>query len=361
VVVNNPLKETSTGYEMDLEHLRQVVETERPKMMILCNPHNPVGIQWSAEVMCEVAKICRANDVIVVSDEIHGDLMLYGKPHIPFASVSDDAKAVAITLGAPSKSFNIPGLVSSWMVIKNEKLREPFFQWMSTNEFSSPTMFATIGAEVAYAYGEKPSVFDHMTTDEWCEKFNVEKCETIEELCEKSDVLLMLAPSNPEKHLEYAKKVLPFGKPTYIDKTFAPNFLEAKEIFALSEKYNAPIFSTSALRYGDEIKDVSAKSIITTGGGSNLPEYIIHQAEMVIKTLNAEPESAKAENLDGKYIISADFEGGKKATMIYANPLPFTVCITKEDGGEFYSEMKSPFFKSKSRFFKTRWPLIYAK
>lgn len=155
VVINNPLKETSTGYEMDLEHLRQVVETEHPKMMILCNPHNPVGIQWSAEVMCEVAKICRANDVIVVSDEIHGDLMLYGKPHIPFASVSDDAKAVAITLGAPSKSFNIPGLVSSWMVIKNEKLREPFFQWMSTNEFSSPTMFATIGAEVAYAYGEE--------------------------------------------------------------------------------------------------------------------------------------------------------------------------------------------------------------
>lgn len=105
--------------------------------------------------MCEVAKICRANDVIVVSDEIHGDLMLYGKPHIPFASVSDDAKAVAITLGAPSKSFNIPGLVSSWIVIKDEKLREPFFQWMSTNEFSSPTMFATIGAEVAYAYGEE--------------------------------------------------------------------------------------------------------------------------------------------------------------------------------------------------------------
>ena len=199
--------------------------------------------------------------------------------------------------------------------------------------------------EVAYAYGEKPSIFDHMTTDEWCEKFNVEKCETIEELCEKSDVLLMLAPSNPEKHLEYAKKVLPFGKPTYIDKTFAPNLSEAKEIFALSEKYNAPIFSTSALRYGDEIKDVSAKSIITTGGGSNLPEYIIHQAEMVIKTLNAEPKSATAENLDGKYIISAEFEGGKKATMIYANPLPFTVCITKEDGGEFYSEMKSPFFK----------------
>lgn len=199
--------------------------------------------------------------------------------------------------------------------------------------------------EVAYAYGEKPSVFDHMTTDEWCEKFSVAKCETIEELCEKSDCLLILAPSNPEKHLEYAKKVFPYKKLTYIDKTFAPNLPEAKEIFELSEKYGTPFFSTSALRYGDEIKDVSAKSIITTGGGSNLPEYIIHQAEMVIKTLNAAPLRVKADCQEKKYIITAEFENDKKATMVYANPLPFTVCVTKEDGSEFYSEMKSPFFK----------------
>ena len=124
-------------------------------MMILCNPHNPVGIQWEADVMREVAKICRENGVIVVSDEIHGDLMLYGKPHIPFVSVSDDAEAITITLGAPSKTFNIPGLVSSWVVVKNKELRDPFYHWLETNEFSSPTMFATIGAEVAYTHGEE--------------------------------------------------------------------------------------------------------------------------------------------------------------------------------------------------------------
>ena len=154
-VVNNPLKLTEDGYEMDLDDLRRVIETERPKMMILCNPHNPIGIQWTAEVMREVAKICRENNVIVVSDEIHGDLMLYGKPHIPFVSVSDDAKAITITLGAPSKTFNIPGLVSSWMVVKNEQLRKKFYHWLETNEFSSPTMFATIGAEIAYTHGEE--------------------------------------------------------------------------------------------------------------------------------------------------------------------------------------------------------------
>ena len=155
VVVNNPLRITEKGYEMDLDGLRQVIETEHPKMMVLCNPHNPIGIQWDADVMREVAHICRENGVVVVSDEIHGDLMLYGKPHIPFVSVSDDAKAITITLGAPSKTFNIPGLVSSWMVVKDEQLRNGFYHWMETNEFSSPTMFATIGAEVAYTHGEE--------------------------------------------------------------------------------------------------------------------------------------------------------------------------------------------------------------
>ncbi|MBR3765602.1 MAG: PatB family C-S lyase [Muribaculaceae bacterium] len=155
VVVNNPLKINEKGYEMDLDGLRQVIETEHPKMMVLCNPHNPIGIQWDADVMREVAHICRENGVVVVSDEIHGDLMLYGKPHIPFVSVSDDAKAITITLGAPSKTFNIPGLVSSWMVVKDEQLRNGFYHWMETNEFSSPTMFATIGAEVAYTHGEE--------------------------------------------------------------------------------------------------------------------------------------------------------------------------------------------------------------
>ena len=155
VVLNNPLRLTADGYEMDLEHFKQVVETERPRMMVLCNPHNPIGIQWDADVMRQVARICRENNVIVVSDEIHGDLMLYGKPHIPFASVSDDAAAVAITLGAPSKTFNIPGLVSSWIVVKNPELREPFYLWLESNEFSGPTQFATIGAEVAYTHGEE--------------------------------------------------------------------------------------------------------------------------------------------------------------------------------------------------------------
>ncbi len=155
IVAPNPLRRNADGgYEMDLAGLRDVISREHPTMMILCNPHNPIGLQWSRETLAEVGRICREAGVTVISDEIHGDLMLGGRPHIPFAKAGDDAEAVAITFGAPSKTFNIPGLVSSWCVVKNEELRRPFFNWLAANEFDAPTFTATIGTEAAYNYGE---------------------------------------------------------------------------------------------------------------------------------------------------------------------------------------------------------------
>ena len=154
--VRNPLvlDEESLTYRMDFDDLEAKFRDERPKMMILCNPHNPAGLQWDAESLRRVASLARKYGVVVVSDEIHGDLMLHGERHIPFASVSDDAAAVAVTFGAPSKTFNIAGLVSSWCVVKNPALRKPFFEWLEVNEFSSPTFVATLGTEVAYRHGE---------------------------------------------------------------------------------------------------------------------------------------------------------------------------------------------------------------
>lgn len=154
-VVENPLVFDGDNYTMDLDGLEEVITREKPTMMILCNPHNPIGIQWSAETLARVAAICRSHGVIVVSDEIHGDLVLYGKPHIPFVDVSDDARAVGVTLGAPSKTFNIPGLVSSWVLVKDPELRRDFFHWLEVNEFSAPMMISALGAEVAYTHGEQ--------------------------------------------------------------------------------------------------------------------------------------------------------------------------------------------------------------
>lgn len=155
IVVENPLRRVEDGlYEMDFDNLEKIFATERPRMMILCNPHNPGGVQWDASTLRTLAALAKKHNVIVLNDEIHADLMLRGMRHIPFASVSPEAADVAITFGAPSKTFNIPGLVCSWMFIKNPELRRQFFNWMEVNEFSTPTMLAITGAEAAYNFGE---------------------------------------------------------------------------------------------------------------------------------------------------------------------------------------------------------------
>lgn len=154
-VIANPLLNDGETYSMDLDGLQEIIDREHPKMLVLCNPHNPIGIQWDEETLRRLASMCHAAGMVVVSDEIHGDLMLGGRRHVAFATVSDDAAAVAVTLGAPSKTFNIPGLVSSWMFVKNPQLREGFYSWLDANEFNAPTMTACIGAEAAYRHGEE--------------------------------------------------------------------------------------------------------------------------------------------------------------------------------------------------------------
>lgn len=156
-IIENPLIERSDDggpfYRMDLEGLERIFATRSPRMMILCNPHNPCGIQWDAETLASVARLAARYGVIVISDEIHGDLMLGGKRHIPFLTVCPEAAETCITFGAPSKTFNIAGLESSWVAVRNPALREPFFRWLEVNEFSSPSFTSWIGAEAAYTHG----------------------------------------------------------------------------------------------------------------------------------------------------------------------------------------------------------------
>lgn len=154
-VVTNPLiLNGDCSYSMDFDGLEKVVSEERPKLMILCNPHNPGGIRWSIEDMKKVAAIAAKYGMIVVSDEIHADLILNGEPHHCFFNAGKDAEKVGIVFGAPSKTFNIPGLVSSWSIIKNKELRDGFYNWLSVNEFNDAPFTATVATEAAYKYGE---------------------------------------------------------------------------------------------------------------------------------------------------------------------------------------------------------------
>ena len=201
--------------------------------------------------------------------------------------------------------------------------------------------------EVAYAWGEldlSPKYGE--TSAQWCEKMGVELCGSIEEVCEKSDVLLILAPSDPDRHLPYAKKVLPYGKPTYIDKTFAPNLREAEEIFAIAKQYNTPFFSTSALRYAEELSELSNVSrLIVTGGGGNLPEYLIHQVEMAVLLLGDTAKSANVAQQGGQVLAHVETEGGKDVTFVYAPKMPFSVTTENADGTPAYRLIKSDFFR----------------
>ena len=191
--------------------------------------------------------------------------------------------------------------------------------------------------EVAYAWAEKEtSPYDGKTTDEWCGTYGIQKCETIEELCEKSDCIMILAPSNPETHLGYAETVLKYGKRTYIDKTFAPDFETAKKIFAIGEEYHAPFFSSSALRYSAALTDLSdTKNVTTFGGGSNFEEYAVHQAEMVIAALKKEPLAVKAEAQGKQYIVTVQLDGAE-ATMVYSPDLPYAMSSENKNGERVY-------------------------
>lgn len=154
-LVNSPLKRTEEGYDPDLKRLEDTVKTEKPKMMVLCNPHNPGGIRWTKEQLAEIARIAHENGMIVLSDEIHADIILDGTIHNSYFSAGKDAEETGIVFGAPSKTFNIAGLVSSWAIIKNEALRKDFYTWLDANEFNDPTFISTIATEEAYNNGEE--------------------------------------------------------------------------------------------------------------------------------------------------------------------------------------------------------------
>ncbi|MDR2691928.1 MAG: PatB family C-S lyase [Dysgonamonadaceae bacterium] len=150
--VNNPLIEDHGKYRMDLDGLKRIIDKDC-KMLLLCNPHNPAGIIWDRETLQELAQICAENGILVVSDEIHADMGLFGHKHLPFAKVSQEAAGNSITFMAPSKTFNIAGIVSSYSIIPNPQIRESFYRYLHAGELDDGTVFAYVATEAAYRNG----------------------------------------------------------------------------------------------------------------------------------------------------------------------------------------------------------------
>ncbi len=200
--------------------------------------------------------------------------------------------------------------------------------------------------EIAYGWAELDRFADRMSTKEWCDAKGITRCETIEELCEKSDNILILSPANPEKHLGYAKQALKYGKSTYIDKTFAENVEIAKEIYNVAEKYGTKIFSTSALRFAEELDELkNAESLIVTGSGRSLEEYVIHQIEMAVKVMGSDATEVQVFDRAYQSTVIIDFNG-KPCTLNFSySGIPFAVDATlKGEEKSRYAPIKSNYF-----------------
>lgn len=154
-VVYNPLKENSDGsYSMDFDNLEEVAD-DKCKVLILSNPHNPAGIVWDKDTLARLAEFCYDHNILVISDEIHCDMALLGNTHVPFATASDKAAQCSITFGAPSKTFNIAGIVSSYSIIPNDEIRNRFYTWLAANELNEAPMFSPIATIAAFKNGEQ--------------------------------------------------------------------------------------------------------------------------------------------------------------------------------------------------------------
>lgn len=152
-VVNIPLIEKDGNYYIDFEKLRNYPTSGG--LLIFSNPHNPAGRIWTSEELKELASICAAKNIVVISDEIHADMALWGKKHVPFATVSEEARENSITFCAPSKVFNIPGIVASFSVVPNPEIRKKFYGWLVANELNDAPEFSHIATCAAYRHGHE--------------------------------------------------------------------------------------------------------------------------------------------------------------------------------------------------------------
>lgn len=153
-VVENPLKYEDGRLTMDFDDMRSKMDPD-VKLFILCNPHNPGGRVWTREELTELGNICMENNVMVISDEIHGDLVLKGHTHIPFASISEEFAQHSIVCTAPSKTFNMAGLQTSNIIIANEEWRNAFQHTLNILSLRLTNTFGVVATESAYRYGDE--------------------------------------------------------------------------------------------------------------------------------------------------------------------------------------------------------------
>ncbi|SCY61136.1 MalY/PatB family protein [Alkaliphilus peptidifermentans] len=153
-VLTSSLNEENHYYTVDFQDFEAKLK-QGPKIFILCNPHNPVGRVWTKEELVKMGELCLKYNVMVISDEIHSDLMLWGNKHIPFASISEDFSNNTITCTSATKTFNLAGLQASTTIFPNEEIKKRFEDFWQRMDITRNNCFSLVAMEAAYNYGEE--------------------------------------------------------------------------------------------------------------------------------------------------------------------------------------------------------------
>ncbi|MDQ0229797.1 MalY/PatB family protein [Metabacillus malikii] len=155
-VLYNALKlNENHRYEIDFADFEKKVADPKTKMFILCNPHNPSGRIWSRDELTKMAELCLKHDVLIISDDIHSDLLLFGNEYTPLASISEEIANNTITCIAPSKTFNLAGLQASAVLIPNATLKRKYTQTLQLHGLMGLNTFGMVSMEAAYKHGSE--------------------------------------------------------------------------------------------------------------------------------------------------------------------------------------------------------------
>ena len=153
-LITNSLVEKNGLFEIDFDQLERDFVEENVKLYVLCNPHNPGGRVWEKEVLEKIGQLCQKHGVLLVSDEIHQDLALFGNKHQSFNTVNEDFKGFSLILSSATKTFNIAGTKNSYAIIENPKLRVAFQKRQLANNQHEISGLGYLATEAAYRYGE---------------------------------------------------------------------------------------------------------------------------------------------------------------------------------------------------------------
>ena len=218
--------------------------------------------------------------------------------------------------------------------------------------------------KVAYAYGRIDSPTGAANA-EWCAKKGIELLDSIEEIVAKSDYLIVLSPDHPEFHWELSQLPLQSGKPTYIDKTFAPDRVTALALFDLAAQHGTPMYTSSALRFAKEYAETDRSEIqtITSVGPGKFENYSIHQIEPIVSLMGSSPKRVMSIGTANSPALLIDFGYGKQAEMRHFGwECPFSMVLNYASGNAKVLKVASDYFgnfiQNLITFFETSKPVV---